>query len=103
MKTLFIDTSSNKKISIGLNLDDKKYLLKQKIGLQKAQAVLSLIDKILEKHQLKLKDLEEIKVNIGPGSFTGIRVGVAVANALSFALKVPVNGKKVGEFVEPVY
>lgn len=41
------------------------------------------------------KDLRGIEVEKGPGSFTGLRVGVAVANALGFALGIPVNGKKM--------
>ena len=40
-------------------------------------------------------ELEGIEVETGPGSFTGLRVGVSVANALGFALGIPVNGKKV--------
>jgi len=39
--------------------------------------------------------LDGIEVEAGPGSFTGIRVGVAIANALGFSLGVPVNGKKI--------
>lgn len=41
------------------------------------------------------KLLEGIEVETGPGSFTGLRVGVSVANALGFALGIPVNGKKL--------
>ncbi|MBI2019279.1 hypothetical protein HYS95_01250 [Candidatus Daviesbacteria bacterium] len=41
------------------------------------------------------RDLEGIEVETGPGSFTGLRVGVSVANALGFALGIPVNGKKL--------
>lgn len=39
-----------------------------------------------------LKDIKLIVVNRGPGSFTGSRVGVAIANALSFSLEVPIVG-----------
>lgn len=103
MSILYIDTSNNKQIKVGLRVNKEENWIKQKIGLQKAQVVLPMVEKILKKYQLKLEDLTAVEVNVGPGSFTGLRVGIAVANALSFALKVPVNGKKVGEFVEPVY
>lgn len=101
--TLFIDTSDNKKIAVGFRTKGKEKTLTQKIGVQKAQVTLILIERLLQKHGLSLKDIDQIEVNTGPGSFTGLRVGIAVANALSFALKIPVNKKKVGKFVEPTY
>lgn len=103
MNALLINTSSNKEIIIGLRIGKKEYKNKQRIGSQKAQAVLPLIDRLLRKHKLKASDIDKIEVNTGPGSFTGLRVGISVANALSFALKIPVNKKKVGEFVEAIY
>lgn len=57
---------------------------------------LGLIDSLLKKHGLKLTDLEEVDSFPGPGSFTGLKVGAAIANTLNFAL-----GK--GERVTPVY
>ncbi len=95
MNTLLIDTSSNKEIKVGLVIDGKKYAMKRKINSRKAQVVLPMIDTLLKKHNLKLSQLEKIEVNTGPGSFTGIRVGLSVANALSFLLKIPINGKKM--------
>ena len=44
---------------------------------------------------MEFKDLKEVEVEIGPGSFTGLRVGVSVANALGYSLNIPVNGKKI--------
>ncbi len=43
----------------------------------------------------KFEFLEGIEVETGPGSFTGLRVGVSVANALGYSLNIPVNGKKI--------
>lgn len=91
---LIIDTSSNKYISVGLKINDKKFSNKKKIDFQKAQAVLPMIDKILKDHDLSLDDLTSVKVNEGPGSFTGLRVGVSVANTLGHFLKIPINNKK---------
>lgn len=99
-KVLIIDTSNSQETIVGLKIDGKGYFLKGKSKILKAQNVLPLMEKILKKHNLQPNDLTAIKVNTGPGSFTGLRVGVAVANALAWALKIPVNGKKQ---VEPEY
>lgn len=96
---LLIDTSKSDKTIVGL--DDKSWQFGTKA--YKSQQLLSLIDKTLRKKKKTLEDLTEIEVNLGPGSFTGLRVGVAVANALGWVLKIPVNDKKVGESVEPEY
>lgn len=98
---LFIDTSDNQKTVVGLGKDR----LEKPTGPDKSQQALLLVDQILKKNKKSLKDLTEIKVNLGPGSFTGLRVGVSVANTLGWALKIPVNGKEVDRQgpVEPAY
>lgn len=90
-KVLFIDTSSNKEIKVGIKKGGKSYFLKQKINSQKAQIALPMIDKLLKQHSVSLKDLTSIKVNTRHGSFTGVRVGMAIANALAFVLKIPAS------------
>jgi len=100
---LLIDTSDNKLIKVGLIIDGKEHLVQQEVDARRAQVVLPLVEQLLKEHKLELKDVTGIEVNVGPGSFTGLRVGVAIANTLGFLLKIPINGKKVGEFVEPVY
>lgn len=97
---LFIDTSNNKEVKVGLEINGEKFLIEQAIDHRKAQAVLPLVEKLLQEHSLSLQDITAIEVNPGPGSFTGVRVGVTIANTLGFLLKIPVNGKEV---VEPVY
>ena len=103
MNTLTIDTSSNQAIIVGIKIDNKQYAEHKKIDANKSQVVLSMIEDVLKKHNLKLEDLNAIEVNAGPGSFTGVRIGISIANALSFALKIPANNKKVGEYVEALY
>lgn len=50
------------------------------------------IDRILKNHQLSPKNLDAIAVSIGPGSYTGLRIGVAAAKGLAFALDIPLIG-----------
>lgn len=100
---LKIDTTKRKEVIVEL-VDKKsgkvdKLKKTQKLG---SQVLLPMIVKILKKNKLKFSDLTAVEVNVGPGSFTGIRVGVAVANALGYALNLPVNGKK-GKIALPIY
>ncbi len=98
---LYIDTSNGQKIMVGI--DDKRF--KTDARQEKAQKLLPFISEILKKEGKKIKEIKEIEVNTGPGSFTGLRVGVSVANALGWALSIPVNGKDLrkGEIVEIKY
>ena len=100
---LTIDTSNNKEAIMGLTVDGKEHLLKQQPDHRKAQVMLPMVEQLLMENKLTLQDITEIKVNVGPGSFTGLRVGVAIANTLGMLLQVPVNGKSAGEIVEPTY
>lgn len=62
------------------------------IGRGHAERLMAVIDAALDAAGLDLDALEKIAVTIGPGSFTGIRVGVATARALALALKIPAVG-----------
>ena len=98
---LYIDTSDGQKIIVGI--DDKRF--KTDARQEKAQKLLPFINEILKKEGKKIKEIKEIEVNTGPGSFTGLRVGVSVANALGWALDIPVNGKDLrkGEVIDIKY
>jgi tRNA threonylcarbamoyl adenosine modification protein YeaZ len=104
MKTVVrIDTTNNKEMMVGLIISGKEIIRKQSLDTRKVQVVLPMLEKLLEENTLSLKDVTEIEVNPGPGSFTGIRVGLSIANTLGLLLQIPVNGKKVGESAEAVY
>lgn len=54
------------------------------------------IDNILSKNGLAKTELSGIIVNQGPGSYTGLRVGLSTANAIAFSLDIPILGVKNG-------
>lgn len=88
---IYIDTSSNQKTIV--RVGEAKIIKHNNVW--RSQIVLPMIANMLQKQGSTLSDISEIEVNTGPGSFTGLRVGVTIANALGYALKIPVNGKNV--------
>lgn len=62
------------------------------IGRGHAELLMGFVDEALAAAGLDLDDVGRIAVTVGPGSFTGIRVGVAAARGLALALNVPAVG-----------
>lgn len=102
MIILHIDTTDNQKTIIKLS-GAKNDLLEQESVNHKTQVILSLIDVILKKNKISLDSIDEIRVNTGPGSYTGIRVGIAITNALSFAKNISINGQPLANYPEAHY
>lgn len=98
---LFIDTSDSEKIKVGLG----ERLVSKMSRQNKSQVLLTTIDQLLKESSASVNDIAEIEVNVSPGSFTGLRVGVAVANIIGFCLGIPVNGQNIEKKgpVEPKY
>lgn len=92
---LHIDSKDQRIIKVSLKKGGKMMECLTKENVYGSQVLLSLIDEILKKNKLDFKDIKGIEVETGPGSFTGLRVGVSVANALGFTLGSSVNGKKI--------
>lgn len=106
MRKIYIDTTDNTKVLVCLTIDAKEFVKEKKVEARSAQLVLPFIDELLKEHNLTAHDLTEVEVNEGPGSFTGVRVGVSIANALAFSLGIPVNGITIENgktLVEPKY
>jgi tRNA threonylcarbamoyladenosine biosynthesis protein TsaB len=103
MTRLFIDTSSNLEVSVGLEIDGQKFMETERLDRKKAQVVLPMINELLKKHKVEIERIDSIELNEGPGSFTGLRIGASIANTLGTFLRIPINNKKVGELVDPIY
>jgi tRNA threonylcarbamoyladenosine biosynthesis protein TsaB len=57
-----------------------------------ARDLLATMNSLLDRHSLKLEDLSGLVLFHGPGSFTGLRIGASVTNALSDALQIKAVG-----------
>lgn len=103
MNIIRIDTSDNLVTRIVLEVNEKTHKLEEKRRTPGDQNVLELIEAVLADQKIQLTDIQAIEIVTGPGSFTGLKVGSAIANALSFGIPVSVNGRQIGEIVEPTY
>ena len=92
MKILSIDTSSN--ICAVAVLKDTTLLkeISQNSGLTHSENLLPMIQNLLSELTIPLKDIDLIVCDKGPGSFTGIRIGVATAKGFSDSLSTPAIG-----------
>jgi len=99
---LVIDTTKREQIILGL-YDGQQLKCYEFETEKQSEDLLAAIEGILnlpagrQEEKLSLKDIEKILVNLGPGSYTGSRAGVTVANTLGWILNIPVFGYKEGE------
>ncbi len=103
MNIIKIDTSNNLETRVDLKTPKGVFTLTEKRSKPGDQNVLELIEKLLYHHKLAMKKIEKIEVFSESGSYTGLRVGAAIANAIAFGLHISVNGKPIGEIVTPSY
>lgn len=86
MISLFIDTST-KRLIIGIYHNNKQiYYNCENTSNDLSSKVLPCLKKTLESIKLTCQDIDNIYVVNGPGSFTGIRVGVTIAKTLAWSL-----------------
>lgn len=92
MTVLAIDTSTN---VMGISLIKDQFVIGETITfINKNHSVrlMPAIDSLMHECNIKPKDLSKILVAKGPGSYTGVRIGVTVAKTLAFSLNLPIIG-----------
>ena len=94
MLALAIDTSTNLCAVCIYDASSKTILAEQSldIGRGHAEILMEMIEECMTKADVQFNLLERIIATIGPGSFTGVRVGLAAARGLGLALETPVIG-----------
>lgn len=89
-KILCLETATEV-CSVALFEDEKLIELKEDLNGQSHSKLLTLfIDEILKTNQLKASDLDAIAVSGGPGSYTGLRIGVSASKGLAYAANIPI-------------
>lgn len=88
---LAIDTALEN-CSVGLDVDGAVILRELTIGRGHAEALMPLLAGLFEAAGLSPGALDRIAVSVGPGSFTGLRVGIAAARGLALVTNIPVIG-----------
>ncbi|RUO64971.1 tRNA threonylcarbamoyladenosine biosynthesis protein TsaB [Pseudidiomarina planktonica] len=88
---LAIDTATEN-CSVALQVGSKIYSRATESPREHSQRLLGFVDEVIAEAGIKLHDIQGIVVGNGPGSFTGVRIGVSVAQGLAFSLQCPVVG-----------
>lgn len=97
MKILSVDTSSN--VASVAVTDDEKLICEITVNTKKthSQTLMPMIDSALEQAELEIKDIDLLVSANGPGSFTGLRIGVSAVKGIAHALDIPVVGVSILE------
>ena len=89
-RILAIDTSSAW-CSVALSIDNNEPLFRHDpVSAGASQLLLPWIEEMLIQADISLQDLDAIAIGVGPGAFTGIRLGLAVAQGLAISSRLPV-------------
>jgi tRNA threonylcarbamoyladenosine biosynthesis protein TsaB len=94
LRILAIDTALSACSACVLAHDAAEPLASETLPMERghAEALLPLLERVIEQVEGRFSTLDRVAVTIGPGSYTGLRVGIAAARAIGLAAGVPVIG-----------
>ncbi len=87
---LFIATHTEL-ITIALKTKDNLFIKTKESEYSHSIYTMPMIEEIFRENNLNVKDLDEIVVVNGPGSFTGIRIGLSIAKTIAYALNLKIH------------
>lgn len=88
-KILGLDTSTEA-CSVALYIDGQVSEIYEVCPRNHTKKILPMVDQLLGQANLKIEDLDSLAVTRGPGSFTGVRLGICVAQGLAYAANLPI-------------
>jgi len=93
MYQLLLD-SSNIYLAVGLSKDGKVIdSIFYNAWQRQSELMVNEIENIFKRNNIDKKDLDAVVVGIGPGSYTGVRIGVTITKTIAYALKIKVYAK----------
>lgn len=91
MYSLLIDTH-DKNVLLVLYKNGKVLdLINKESNMRHSEITMPSLIEIVEKKGIKVQDLSEIFTVVGPGSFTGVRIGVVIAKTIAYLLNIPIK------------
>ena len=90
MKYLFIDSATTNLVAAIINEGKIAYIYNNNDGHDTSSKMMPVLAEAFDKAGLKPQDIDKIFVVTGPGSFTGIRVGLTVAKTMAYTLNIPI-------------
>ena len=91
MKNLIID-AANEKIFFSIITEIQSYTTTYVNSRENFDKFINLLLDFLKKNKIKLDDVENIFINQGPGKFSGIRISISIAKAISIAKNISLFG-----------
>ena len=91
IRYLYIDTSSSYLYTAIVENEKLLSEIKEEFGQSLSEVALPKIASMFEKTNLEAKDINKIIVVDGPGSFTGIRIGITIAKVYAWSLNIPIT------------
>lgn len=103
MKILHLETSS-RNCSVAISDGDKLLCLCEEVSenYKQSESLHTFVEWALEGAEISLKDLDAVSVGVGPGSYTGLRIGASSAKGFCYGLQIPlIAGSSLETLVEP--
>jgi tRNA threonylcarbamoyladenosine biosynthesis protein TsaB len=92
MRLLALDTTTRRGSASLIDAAGSAHLAELPVGVPVATQLPAALDGIITRADVRLADLDALAVAVGPGSFTGLRIGIATMQGLAFALGKPLVG-----------
>jgi tRNA threonylcarbamoyladenosine biosynthesis protein TsaB len=103
MTTILAIETSTPACSVALNIGDKRFSRYSEEPRSHTRLIMRMIDDVLREADLTVDQLDAIAVTIGPGSFTGLRIGFSTVQGLAFAADIPVIAVSTLQVIAQTY